>query len=714
MWKVISLFTWKWLELIHFRLEAKYVDFRFSLLDQNKGMFLVLQDANKKEKCFHGMMRYSGFDKLVTLQSFTDASNGYVVDDSCVIGAEVFVCKERRAGNRESISMIKDAVMCKHVWKVENFSELGTECSKSEPFTAGERKWKIKLYAKGNGDRKSTHISLYLELGDPKTLPRISLFSELSDPKKLAGSKVFAEFSLRIVDQMHAKHECFKGNNWFSTSNPSWGWPKFISLDTLNQACNGFLVNDACTVEAEATFVDDHCVFGADVLVCKERRTGNGECLSVLKNACMSIRKVKDRPGILRKISDAPPTHYTVKIQSVSLLTKKSVEKYESGDFEAGGHKWKLVFYPNGNKNRNVKEHISLYLVRSGSNALQVSSEVYAVFRLFLLDQNNGNYTVFQEEKERCFHGLKPEWGFDQFLSHKVFNEASNGFLIDDNCVFGAEVFVSKESMTGKGESLSMVKDPVMYKNIWRIDNFSKLDGESYDSKVFTAGDQKWKMQLYPKGKGNGIGTHLALYLALAEPKSLPPACKIYAEFTLRLLDQVNGRHQFGKANHWFSASNSEWGWWRFITLGFLNQASMGLVSKDTCIVEAERSIEIEYANTRAFFTARSWFRAFSLIVKRQGLGKCPSTTKPTYNRPKDGRATGVPCKACPNAPLRQRTVKAPGHTFEALQVQPQFDNSGSLRRKSSEIYWDGKEKRDNTELVNVALLKVPTLQNSQ
>ncbi|KAM1086425.1 hypothetical protein ACFX2B_011932 [Malus domestica] len=57
-----------------------------------------------------------------------------------------------------------------------------------------------------------------------------------------------------------------------------------------------------------------------------------------------------------------------------------------------------------------------------------------------------------------------------------------------------------------------MVKDPIMYKNIWRIHNFSKLDGESYDSKVFAAGDQKWKIQLYPKGKGNGVGTHLALY----------------------------------------------------------------------------------------------------------------------------------------------------------------------------------------------------------
>ncbi|KAB2599235.1 inactive serine/threonine-protein kinase fnkC [Pyrus ussuriensis x Pyrus communis] len=217
-----------------------YVDFRFFLLDQNKGMFLVIQDANKKEKCFHAMMLYSGFDKLITLTSFTNPSNGYVIDDNCVIGAEVFVCKERRAGKGESISKIKDAVKCKHVWKVENFSKLGTECCKSEPFTAGERKWKIILYPKGKSLGEGTHISLYLGL---------------DDPEKLSGSKVFAEYSLRIVDQMHARYECFKVNDcdWFSTSSPSWGWSKFISVDTLNQAGNGFLVKDACIVEAEVT-----------------------------------------------------------------------------------------------------------------------------------------------------------------------------------------------------------------------------------------------------------------------------------------------------------------------------------------------------------------------------------------------------------------------------------------------------------------------------
>ncbi|KAM1066228.1 hypothetical protein ACFX13_021988 [Malus domestica] len=304
----------------------------------------------------------------------------------------------------------------------------------------------------------------------------------------------------------------------------------------------------------------------------------------------MTSLNFDDQDGILRTISDAPPTHYTVKVQSISLLTKHNMEKYESGDFEAGGYKWKLVFYPNGNKSRNVKEHISLYLVMSRATAPQTSSEVSAVFRLFILDQNNGNYFVLQEPKERRFHGMKLDWGFDQFLSHKAFTQASNGFLIDDTCVLGAEVFVSKERSEGKGERLSMVKDPVMYKNTWRIDNVSKLDAESYDSKTFIAGDQKWKMQLYPKGKGNGVGTHLAFFLALAEPKSLPPGYKIYAEFTLRILDQKWGEyHLSSKANHWFSASNSVRGWMRFITLGSFNQAY--IVLNDTCIVEADVAI---------------------------------------------------------------------------------------------------------------------------
>ncbi|KAK7829851.1 hypothetical protein CFP56_028642, partial [Quercus suber] len=34
------------------------------------------------------------------------------------------------------------------------------------------------------------------------------------------------------------------------------------------------------------------------------------------------------------------PAHYLLKIQSCSLLCDTGVEKYDSGVFEASGHKW--------------------------------------------------------------------------------------------------------------------------------------------------------------------------------------------------------------------------------------------------------------------------------------------------------------------------------------------------------------------------------------
>lgn len=63
---------------------------------------------------------------------------------------------------------------------------------------------------------------------------------------------------------------------------------------------------------------------------------------------------------------------------------------------------------------------------------------------------------------------------------------------MDDTCVFGAEVFVCRESNSVKGESLVMMKNVAAYKHVWGINNFSKLDSESYDSKPFNAGNYEW------------------------------------------------------------------------------------------------------------------------------------------------------------------------------------------------------------------------------
>ncbi|KAK1592655.1 hypothetical protein Q3G72_028333 [Acer saccharum] len=301
----------------------------------------------------------------------------------------------------------------------------------------------------------------------------------------------------------------------------------------------------------------------------------------------------ENQDGVARSISNAPPAHYTLKIQLFSLLVNTSGQKYESAEFEAGGYKWKLVLHPNGNKSKNVKDHLSIYLAMSNTSSLKPGWEVYAIFRFFLLDQNKDNYLVVQDVllKEKRFHGLKLEWGIDQFLPLKTFNDASNGYLVEDTCVFGAEVFVVKERVTGKGECLSMIKDPHSIKHVWKIENFLKSEKECFDSTIFVAGDQKWKIQLYPKGRRHGNGSHLSLYLVMADLTTLSPASKIYAEFTLRILDQGQARHIAGKGNYWFSASNPETGWARFSTISYFNQHGNGLLVKDVCLVEAEVTI---------------------------------------------------------------------------------------------------------------------------
>ncbi|KAJ1403029.1 TRAF-like [Sesbania bispinosa] len=213
--------------------------------------------------------------------------------------------------------------------------------------------------------------------------------------------------------------------------------------------------------------------------------------------------------GISRSIVDAPPAHYIVRIESFSLLTKNSIERYESGKFDAGGYKC----------------------------SAHASTKVTWIM---------------------CYNVPTP---------HR------------------------KERSKGKGESLIMMKDAIAYKQVWEINNFSKLDSECCDSKPFNAGNYKWKIKLYPKGKDAGLGSHLSLYLALADPTALSTGSKIYAQIILRILDQKQAKHHFGKANYWFSASSHENGASRFLLISNLTSQYLGYLVKDSCLVEAEVTI---------------------------------------------------------------------------------------------------------------------------
>ncbi|WCJ17794.1 TRAF-like family protein [Euphorbia peplus] len=199
----------------------------------------------------------------------------------------------------------------------------------------------------------------------------------------------------------------------------------------------------------------------------------------------------EDDQTVIRELRDLPPIHYLFKIKNFSRFSNAKADHYESTDFEIGGFKWKLSVYPKGNKKVNETEHVSLYLVLSESNLFPMNREVNVYLKLFVYNQIWDKYLTVQDAKGRVsrFRGMKKEWGFDQLVPLHVFNDASNGYLINDCCVFGAEVFVLEGSSKGKCAS---AKELDRNSYTWKIENVASMEEETYNSEEFVIGGLLW------------------------------------------------------------------------------------------------------------------------------------------------------------------------------------------------------------------------------
>ncbi|XVE76887.1 hypothetical protein DITRI_Ditri13aG0016400 [Diplodiscus trichospermus] len=251
-----------------------------------------------------------------------------------------------------------------------------------------------------------------------------------------------------------------------------------------------------------------------------------------------------NNPGIIRLTRDLPPAHYLFKINSFSLFAEaESIEKYESGVFESGGYKWRLLLYPNGNTKGNGDGCISLYLQIAETETLPLGWQVNVNFKFFVFDQIRDKYLTIEDAGAvKRFHQMKTEWGFDQLLLLECFNDASNGYLVNDSCIFGAEVFVIEYK--AYWEELSMIKQPAGNPISFKIENFSKLDKECYDSPLQSVAGFKWNLSVYPNGDSRSKGTSLSLFLCLAEASGVPPERSLYVEYKLRVLDQISSNHK--------------------------------------------------------------------------------------------------------------------------------------------------------------------------
>ncbi|XP_055960093.1 uncharacterized protein LOC126661589 [Mercurialis annua] len=313
------------------------------------------------------------------------------------------------------------------------------------------------------------------------------------------------------------------------------------------------------------------------------------------------------------KPRSVPPAHYIFKIQNFSLLSDAKAECFQSADFEVGGYKcvvclaqgpilewgislnvenrkkWNLSLYPRGNKKKNGDGYISLYLLLSESNRLTFNQEIIVNFKLFVYDYICDNYWTVQDadEKVRRFHGSKKEWGFDKLVSVTDFKDESNGYLVDDCCIFGAEIFVIENA--NKGECLSMVKKPAANNTYtWTIEKFSQLDSSPKTSQAFTIGGSNWSIVVYPKGDPREKDRSLSIFLKLEDHATFDYGKKLYAEYMLRVRNQLVGQHREWEASCQYGSNTKSWGFSKFMSLVDLNDKLKGFLFNNTLIVEVE------------------------------------------------------------------------------------------------------------------------------
>nr|XP_023905388.1 uncharacterized protein LOC112017162 [Quercus suber] len=326
---------------------------------------------------------------------------------------------------------------------------------------------RLSLYPKGiEKTNENGHISLYLAIAKTEELPlgwevnagfrlrlslypkgiektnengHISLYLAIAKTEELPlGWEVNAGFRLFVFDQIRDEYLTVQDGGGgggaikrFNDVNSEWGFAKFLPLDTFNDVTQGYLV--------------DNCyVFGVEVFV---------------------------HELITRSRRHFPPNNFLLKIESYSLLSETGLE-YKSDVFEAGGHKW-------------IAE----------TEELPLGWEVNASFRLFVFDQIRDEYLTVQDGGGgggaiKRFNDVNSEWGFAKFLPLDTFNDVTQGYLVNNCCVFGVEVFVHERTV--KRQCLSMIEEPADSTLTWKIERFSTLNEERYYSQEFTVGDSKW------------------------------------------------------------------------------------------------------------------------------------------------------------------------------------------------------------------------------
>ncbi|GAB4852777.1 hypothetical protein Ancab_016983 [Ancistrocladus abbreviatus] len=159
--------------------------------------------------------------------------------------------------------------------------------------------------------------------------------------------------------------------------------------------------------------------------------------------------------------------------------------------------------------------------------------------------------------RERRFDAGHLEWGVVQALSIANFNDPKKGWLVNDSCTLGVEVYVIKGTIATSRLSLTTVHSSHPFR--WQIHDFSCRTTD-VDSSAFGIEGQPWKLHLH-------IGTDdevrevrsPSLYLCLDNGTDLIGGRKVLVHCEIVIKDELFGNEDTKSVVYWSYSDNNHY-----------------------------------------------------------------------------------------------------------------------------------------------------------
>ncbi|KAM5585435.1 MATH domain and coiled-coil domain-containing protein [Rosa sericea] len=201
-------------------------------------------------------------------------------------------------------------------------------------------------------------------------------------------------------------------------------------FDVPPPACAPFLVQDECSVAPPGSVAARKMkTREADRMIQRDARRKNLRVRKLIQKARrMQNRKVKeDRESVI----------FTWRIDTFSKL---DTFQHYSEPFNIGGFKWRIVMYPQGNK----EDYLSVYLDMSDARALPLGWSRYAKFSLTLVDQLQCSKSI-TKEIVHVFNACERDCGFKSLVPLSQFYDHGNGYIVNDICIIEAKVAILQD-----------------------------------------------------------------------------------------------------------------------------------------------------------------------------------------------------------------------------------------------------------------------------